>query len=274
MTPRAKRSAFRQALIDVYYQALNNQSYPHWKAIVLGDEARTEGKFHYFFLPDSTREEKFETIKKLLAQKEIAGLFEEADYVIKLDDDDIISPGLLERLKDFSGDLFYDRFHTFLDSSSGALTQQERSWVASTCVHGKNHILSPWNGPGASPVGNLLYTDHSKSWHAYYAGKKITAADPHHPVYLRVLSPTSITSGAENGPPQSVRDVSMEKYHAYLRGFGNWKPAGVHDFDPFLPAIADAWKGFAGAPQQPLPETRPAGLKEKAAALKRKLFGK
>lgn len=274
MTPRAKRSAFRQALIDVYYKALGSQSYPHWKAIVLGDEARTEGKFHYFFLPDGTREERFNVIRALLAGDEIGTLLGEADYVIKLDDDDIISPVLLDTLKDFKGDLYFDRFHTFLDSSSGQLTQQERSWVASTCVHGKKHILAPWSGPGASPVGNLLYTDHSKAWHAYYADKKITAADPRHPVYLRVLSPTSITSGAESGPPQSIRDVSMEKYYSYLRGFGSWKPAAVHDFDLYFPMIAGAWNGFAGAPQQPLPKAQPAGLKEKAAALKRKFFGR
>lgn len=254
ITPKSKRSGFRQALIDIYFTALNAQTYSDWKVIVLGDEEKVEGRFNYFFLADGTREEKFEAIKKLLLRNEIVSLFSEADYVIKLDDDDIISPTLLGQLKDFNGDLFFDRYHTFVDSSSGIITQQQRQWVASTCVHKKEHVLSSWTGAGASPVGNLLYTDHSKSWHLFYEGKKISQADKNNPVYLRVLSPTSITSGALNGPPQTLSDVSLEKYYEYLKSFGDWTPANVKVFDSYLPKLAEAWKVFSGSEQLKLPE--------------------
>jgi hypothetical protein len=253
ITPKAKRSAFRQALIDIYFKALNDQTYGEWKVIVFGEGERAEDKFHYFHLPDGTREERFAATKELLAKSSVKTLFSEADYVIKLDDDDIIAPGLLERLKTFDGDLYYDLYHTFIDSSSGTITQQRRSWVASTCVHKTKHILSDWNGPGASAVGNLLYSDHSKAWHVYYRDKKIVAAEKNNPVYLRVLSPTSITSGAKSGPPQSIDDVSMEDYYKYLRSFGNWNKANTNLFDEYLPGLAVAWKKFSGAPQKALP---------------------
>ncbi len=253
ITPKAKRSDFRQALIDVYFSALNSQSYPDWKVIILGNEEKVEGKFNYFFLGDGTREEKFQATKKLLARPEIKNLFAESDYVIKLDDDDIISPVLLAQLSDFNGDLYYDEFHTFLDSSSGIITQQKRSWLASTCVHKSKHVLTPWNGPGASPVGNLLYTEHSKSWHLFYESKDKVAAQKNNPVYLRVLSPTSITSGAIDGPPKSISDVSIDKYYDYLKSFGDWKAADVKIFSSYLTPISKAWGFFAGKEQEKLP---------------------
>jgi hypothetical protein len=268
LTPTTKRSAFRQALIDIYFSALQNQTYSDWKVMVFGEEEKTENNFHYFILEDGSREKRFEAIKKLLQKPEVKSLLDEANYIIKLDDDDIISPILLEQLKDFHGDLYYDRFHTFLDSSSGVITQQERPWVASTCVHKKELILSDWNGVGASPVGNLLYTDHSKTWHLFYKSKEKVAAPKESPVYLRVLSPTSITSGALNGPPQSIKDVSLEKYYEYLAGFGNWDSVSLKMVDSPRNAVANAWKNFSGEEQKPLPS-----MKKKSSIFK-KLFGK
>jgi hypothetical protein len=274
ITPKAKRSAFRQALIDIYFQALNNQTYGDWKVIVFGEDEKIENNFHYFQLPDGTREERFTATKELLETSAVQSLFAEADYVIKLDDDDIISPDLLAQLKNFDGDLYYDSYHTFLDSSSGTITQQKRSWVASTCVHKTKHILSAWNGPGASTVGNLLYSDHSKAWHTYYSDKKIVAAEKNAPVYLRVLSPTSITSGAKSGPPQSIEDVSMEQYYQYLRSFGNWNKADITVFDKYRPAVAEAWKKFANAPQQALPAELTSESPGKLATLLKNVFAK
>ena len=268
LTPSAKRSPFRQELLDIYFSALRNQTYTGWKVILFGEEEKAEGKFNYFILEDGLPEVKSEAIKKLLARPEIKSLLDESDYIIKLDDDDIISPVLLEQLKDFRGDLYYDRFHTFLDSSSGIITQQERSWVASTCVHRKELILSEWHGAGASPVGNLLYTDHSKSWHLFYQSKNKFAAPKQSPVYLRVLSPTSITSGALKGPPQTVKDVSMEKYYQYISGFGKWNSLHIEIFDHYLVPVADAWKKFSGEVQKELP------VRKKKTLLKRFFFGK
>jgi hypothetical protein len=269
ITPKAKRSAFRQGLIDIYFSSLHNQTYPDWKAIVFGEEEKVDGNFHYFILEDGSSENKLAAIKKLLEKTEVKSLLDEADYIIKLDDDDIISPTLLDHLKDFRGDLYYDRFHTFIDSSSGTITQQERPWVASTCVHKKEHILSNWNGAGASVVGILLYTDHSKTWHVFYESKNKVAAPKESPVYLRVLSPTSITSGALNGPPQSLKDVDMNKYYTYLSGFGEWKAASVTLFDPYRKTIADAWKVFSGKTQTELPS-----MKKKTPFFRKMFFGK
>ncbi|HEU4717026.1 MAG TPA: hypothetical protein VFU15_04305 [Bacteroidia bacterium] len=252
ITPCAKRTALRRSLIDIYFRALDAQTYGNWKVAVLGEEEKTEGRFHYFFLGDLPKEEKFAEVRKIFSKPEMTALTGEADYIIKLDDDDIISPRLLQDLAEFDGDLYYDKYHTFTDVSSGMITQQRRQWIASTCVHKKEHALSAWNGPGASAVGNLLYSDHSQSWHLYYGDKKTVAADPHHPVYLRVLSPTSVSSGASAGEGNR-NDIPMNGYRDYLAKFGDWTRADVKDFDAYLPLLARAWNDFSGSPQSPLP---------------------
>lgn len=251
ITPAKRRSSLRQKLLDLYTEALNNQTYKNWKVIQLGEEEGTDGHYCRFRLPDVSREEKTVYLKALFGRDDFRKVLLESDYIIKLDDDDLISPELLNSLRDFKGDLYYDRFHTFLDCSSGVITQQERAWFASTCVHKTVHALSEWKGEGASEIGNLLYTDHSKAWHKFYERKQIQAAEPMHPVYLRVLSPTSITAGAKAGT-QAFADVDMNKYFAYLQSFGNWECAATKDFGNYLPAVAEAWEQFTGSVQQPL----------------------
>lgn len=262
ITPKSKRSILRQRLIDLYYHALEAQTCGDWTAVILGEEEGSRGRYEYFRLSDGMLGEKHAEVKAIFAGERFRQLSSETKYIIKLDDDDLISPFLLEKVAGMDVDLYYDEYHTFCDISSGTVTQQKRPWVASTCVHRKAHALAAWSGPGASEVGNLLYTDHSKSWHVYYDGKKKVAAPRQHPVYLRMLSPTSITSGALGGPVRSRADVSMEKYLGYLRSFGYWTPAPTGDFDSYKNMIRLAWEEFSGEKQQVLQGMGPSGWRK------------
>lgn len=263
MTPREKRSPLRQRMIEQYMRALENQSYPHWKAVILGEDDKQEGRFEYLHLPRTDRAEQLENIRKLLAGERFQSIAADTDYIIKVDDDDLVSSGLLERASKLDFDLYYDTYHTFYDISSGIITQQKRDWVASTCIHRREHILAPWSGAGATAVGNLLYTEHSLAWRAYYEHKNKLSAPRELPVYLRVLSPTSISSGALSaGGVKSFSDVSMPKYMEYLRSFGDWKAAPVSGFEAALPELAAAWEAFSGKKQQPLPPMAPSGWKK------------
>lgn len=273
VTPAAKRNPLRQRLLDLYHTALKNQTYSDWIVVQLHEGPdEVEGQFHRFHLPDVSREEKNDALKKIFSREDFLSLLNSSDYLVKLDDDDLISPVILEQLAGFKGDLFYDRDHTFYDISSGVFTQQSRTWVASTCVHKTEHALAAWSGEGASSIGNLLYTDHSKAWHRYYSDKKIVKADPMHPVYARVLSPTSITSGGKS-VVRSFADVNMQDYHLYLRSFGDWKLALTKDFDVYRAPLSEAWLNFSGKPQEALPAK---GFREKLTdkmrALKNKLM--
>lgn len=253
ITPVAKRSALRQALIENYFKSLNAQAYQNWEVVIVGEKDVDEGKFHYFSLNVNSEEEKFKALKELLASERFCVLANQADYILKLDDDDIISPNVLEKVAKLDVDVYYDAYHTFYDISSGLITQQKRNWMASTTIHKKEHILAAWNGPGATQVGNLLYTNHADAWHVFYKDKNKMEAPKDEPIYLRILSPTSITSGALSGPPKSIGEIDMQKYYKYLSSFGNWQSANVKAFDAYLPALSQAWMNFSGQAQKMLP---------------------
>jgi hypothetical protein len=195
------------------------------------------------------KEKKTGLLRSIYERPDVRELIGQADYIIKLDDDDVISPVILERLKDFHGDLYYDGSHTFFDITSGTVTQQSRPWVASTCVHRKACAFDTWHGEGASELGNLLYSDHSKSWHVYYSTKNKVAADPSEPVYMRVLSPTSITGGGG----MQFSASALNRYHEYLASFGNWKKADVLAFEEYMPQLRAAWKKYSGRDWSDIP---------------------
>jgi hypothetical protein len=256
LTPKAKRSSLRESLISLWRNALEKQSYPHWKSLVIGEEEKRTGKYFELRIdPALGKSERRRPLSELYERQDVKDYVHDADYVIKIDDDDIISPLLLEKLVQFDGDLFYDDFHTFYDISSGQLTQQQRPWIASTCVHKREHAFSKLN-PSAEEnifLNSVFYSDHSKIWHNYYRGKRMQKAKPQHPVYLRVLSPTSITSGTKKFPLGSVADVDFLKYYEYLRLCGDWAPADTTDFSEYMNDLAVAWESFSGAKQRALP---------------------
>ncbi len=245
-TPIKKRTLLRNALMKIYSNALLSQTYPHWDVVILGDSIDVEDKrFHFFDLPDD-KTTIHANLLKILESQEFNALLNKSQYIIKLDDDDIISPHILEQLKDFNGDLYYDTYHTFIDITSGIITQQKRPWMASTCVHKKQHAWSTLPQSLNTNAINLLYSDHSKTWHLYYKNKNIFSAPPDHPVYLRILSPTSITAGQLIQKDKFNFEEVKEKYYHYLSSFGEWKKSNVRDFDKYLVDIQTAWKNFSG----------------------------
>ncbi|MEW6470456.1 MAG: hypothetical protein AB1458_16200 [Bacteroidota bacterium] len=257
LTPVHKRSSLRQSLIDCYFQALLGQTYPDWKGLILGEEERDEGRFRYVRLSDGTSEQKWREILDIFQRPDIKALLEGSDYIVKLDDDDIISPHVLADVSEKQFDCCYDSYHTFYDISSGQIGQQLRPWIASTCIHRKEHALASYKGEGCSGVGNLLYSDHSKSWHNYYKDKKVIVADKSSPVYLRVLSPTSVTAGAAGNAVHKAEDISFEKYYAYLRSFGRWGAAEISSFAPYYPILSKAWAEFSKFEQKAIPVPGP-----------------
>lgn len=259
LTPAAKRSALRHSLLNLYFTALEKQTYPNWKVLQIGEqEKRSENFFEVGIDPSLNKEARRKQIAEAYDRVDVREYISEVDYVIKLDDDDIISPFILEKLKDFTGDMYFDKLHTFYDVSSGQITAQNRIWLASTCVHKAKHAFAKMNplGPENIYENSILYTDHSKVWHQYYNNRNCSVADPKHPVYLRVLSPTSITAGAKKFPLDTVKDVDFDSYFNYLHSFGDWKKADVRDFDKYLPALTKAWVDFSGMELKSLKNVR------------------
>lgn len=223
LTPVAKRSPLREELFFLMQKSLENQTYPHWKALWIGEKEQLVTP--RILEVDASEKNKLQSI---YLRKDVLQWMNDAEYLVKLDDDDLILPRSLEYISGKSFDICYDRWHTFFDIVTGSLTRQKRTWMASTCIHRKEHaIRNPYNHqPSENFIHSVFYSDHSKTWHVYYRNKRMLPTSHYHPLYVRVLSPTSITARF-NG---STYD-NMENYFNYLTTFGSWFRSSIKDFD-------------------------------------------
>ena len=241
LTPEAKRSSTRAALMELMEHSLKSQSYNHWKAMWVGEAEREDGviKTVECSAPGS--------LSTLYLRDDVKALIAWADYIIKLDDDDIILPHTLEIASRLEFDCYADRFHTFHDLTTGRTTQQMRPWIAATCIHKKEHAITLNRGEGIADnfINSLFYGEHGRDWIAYYAKRNIRYAHPTTPVYVRVLSPTSKSSGAVVFPAHSLADVDLQAYAAYVRGFGSWNRYPIRNFASYLPKLQKIWCAFS-----------------------------
>lgn len=229
-------------------KSLYNQSYTNWKALWIGEKE---------FEDDHIKEVKVNGKNELsyvYSRKDVLDYINDCDYIVKLDDDDIILPNTLQIASQLDFDCYCDAYHTFYDISSGVLTQQNRPWIASTCIHKKEHALIHQNGEKRADnfINSLFYGNHAKDWIAFYKSKKIIYADKKNPVYVRILSPTSITAGAKTFPVKSVNDIDMTHYYKYLKEFGVWHNVVLNQFEQFKNDLSANWYNFSHLKQSPI----------------------
>jgi hypothetical protein len=241
ITPKAKRSALREALLELMDESLKTQTYTEWKALRIGEEERTDGPIQTVDASNA------ESLRAVYLRPDVKALIDWADYMVKLDDDDIILPHTLEIASKLEFDLYADRFHTFHDLTTGRTTQQMRLWIAATCIHKKEHAITLNRGEGVADnfINSLFYGEHGRDWIAYYAKRNIRFAHPTTPVYVRVLSPSSKSSGAITFPAHSLADVDLQAYAAYVRGFGSWNRYPIRNFASYLPKLQKIWCAFS-----------------------------
>jgi hypothetical protein len=242
VTPAAKRSATRAGLFDLMQQALHAQTYTHWKALWIGEEETDNGKIKI------VNRFSVKTLFDLYERDDLKKLIEWADYIIKIDDDDIILPHTLEIASKLEFDCYCDRYHTFYDFATGRTTQQARPWIAATCIHKKEHAITLNKGNGITEnfSQSLFYGEHSADWIAYYKSKKMVYAKPSSPVYVRVLSPTSQSAGAKKYPVNSASDADMNAYREYVRRFGSWNNYTIYNWDEYPSQLKKLWEKFSG----------------------------
>jgi hypothetical protein len=233
-TPAAKLTAVRRDLVELSRTSLLQQTSGEWSAVFLGEEEKTEGKFRWVRTPADSKEKKLHFFADWIRAQH-----EQPEYIIRFDDDDLINPSALQQLEGKSFDCFADRYHWFYDLASGAVSAQRRHWLANTVVHKAAHALTPYgeyhNGVSDTtrkPV--LLQNDHSKTWHTFYRDRNVLWSRFGSPLYLRILSPGSITAG------------NSGEYQSYLSSFGYWKDNLPSDFQPYAAELKAIWHRHFG----------------------------
>jgi hypothetical protein len=288
LTPASKRSETRAGLLRLMEQSLHAQSYPHWKALWLGEEESTRGKIQ------SVDVSKEGSLREIYLRNDLKQLIDWADYIVKLDDDDIILSHTLELAATLDFDCYCDRYHSFYDLSTGITTQQARPWIAATCIHKKEHAVTlnryggaSWNqrmqkpdwhpeaGKAENFIHSLFYGEHGNDWIEYYQSKKIVYARPQTPIYVRILSPTSISAGAKKFPVHSLLDVDLDAYRSYIHRFGSWNSYPIDNWSAYPPLLRSIWQQFSNGALHPQPKISALlKLKEKIQYWQFRVFGK
>ena len=209
LTPCRLLTENRKKLRSICLKTLTSQTYPNWKALLIGSELPdgfSGGNFIHLSY-EGYKEEKLQKATQYILSNPL-----KPDYIIRLDDDDIFNPELLDQLKNLTFDLYVDKYHTFWNSSDGSISQKIFYWFPNTCIHKAEHALQRY---GNLPPGNyerfktnaLLIENEHNDFHKYYTiDHKIRFSSKQDPVYLRALNPDSITSIEQVGDFKNYLD--------------------------------------------------------------------
>jgi len=202
LTPQEYLNPLRRRLQEVSLASLRRVKYDNFQALILGDEDREEGNLKFIKAPSGTK-----GLRLDFALKYIKKLGINYDYIARFDDDDVLNPSIFKLIAEIKADCIADNAHAFYDLNSNLTITSQKDWLANTVFLKKEHALAllPDNR-------TLIEQDHGEEWHLYFKKKEISYVKSASPIYIRVLSPTSITSTSnESG-----------SYAQYLDSFGNW----------------------------------------------------
>lgn len=237
LTPLKASNPFRQELFQLMLKSLNKQSSDNWQAILVGEFDKTEGNFIYIpakalepgyvikqrSLPSATDKH----FKIDVALQYISNQPVKPKYLIRLDDDDIFSPTFLSSIKGKEFDCFADKFHTYYDVHSGRICQNAVPWLPNTIIHKYEHAITilPGGKTLDEPTGALISWSHNIAFHEYYKDKNIFYAGKEHPIYLRTITPSSVSF---------TQQQDKVKYQEYMARYGDWYYRQVPEYEPYI----------------------------------------
>ena len=140
-TPVKFQDAIRQQLWKLCMHSLQKQSFQNWIALLIGGHSvfdKNDSRFIKINF-EGTKEEKLQIATDYIIKNHIEG-----DYIIRLDDDDIINPNILEIVSKYDFDLYVDKFQWFWHYESGLISNRVWSWFPNTCIHKREHAFSEW----------------------------------------------------------------------------------------------------------------------------------
>lgn len=216
----------RDFLFEVMLLSLRKQESNNWQAFILGEEEAEEGNIRYFSSSGVSKTEKILEALRLIDKQN------PPEYLIRLDDDDVIHPGALLKYEHAQADVIADKFHWFYNMYTDRFISNDYTWMANTVFHKYEHAIAD-SGNGMPVIAG----DHSKVFHEWYTGKNIVYTSKKNPLYMRILSPTCLTLAnvyQSDTVNYSFDDLNRQvKKIARWRRFGFWHPFGVKWFSPF-----------------------------------------
>ncbi|MBS1652567.1 MAG: glycosyltransferase family 2 protein [Bacteroidetes bacterium] len=221
LTPKIKLCELRLKLREICFNTLLKQTYTNWIAICCGnntDAIPSDGRIIH--IPYAgPKEEKLQIISDYIVKNNVPG-----DYVIRLDDDDIFNPSLLERICKLDFDIYVDKYQSFIDVEINVIAQKIMYWFPNTCIIKRELALQV---AGNFPPGEhktfreraYFIENQHHDFHKLIDEKtNVLFADKKHPIYLRTINESSISAKASNS------------FSSYFLSFGFWRENNLLDF--------------------------------------------
>ena len=130
LTPKRLLTEERQALQELALLTLLGQSYAYWTALLVGEtDLKIDDPRFVQISFEGHKEEKLQCATEYIIDRNLQNT-----HIIRLDDDDIFNPTLLESLKQADFDLYVDKFQTFWDPANGRVANKIFYWFPNTCI--------------------------------------------------------------------------------------------------------------------------------------------
>lgn len=202
----------RSRLQAAFKESLKQIKDDNCTTILLGEDDLTEGNLKYIKAPDGTKRERLTFALNYLKTHNIA-----YNYIARFDDDDLLNPNFISILQSLpEADCYYDKWHAYFDLYSAQHTHEPKDWMANTVFMKKEHALSVMKDGRT-----LIEQDHAEEWYLYFEDKTLAAFPKERPIYLRILSPGSVTANSKE----------EQSYQEYLAGQCKWnKQPNLKDF--------------------------------------------
>lgn len=232
LTPKSLLNPVRQTLFDMMIVALKGQTSDNWQALLIGEDEKEDGNLLYItdksldlnyvkiFRNDTGHTDKHHKIE--IALQHIAHAEKKPKYLIRLDDDDLISPTIIDRIEKMgiSYDCYADKYQALYNVMNGKIALPNLSWMANSIFHKYEHAITYFDAFNLK----LINCSHSESFHIYYADKKVFYSPKFYPLYLRILSDTCLNINA------TVK-VALDKH---TKKFGFWHYARLEEYETYI----------------------------------------
>ena len=233
LTPKRLLNPIRQSLFDMMIYALKTQTSDNWNALLLGEDEKQDGNLIYInseksldpnyikeFRGDLGHTDKHHKIE--IALQHIALSEKKPKYVIRLDDDDLISPLVISTIEktDMSYDCYADKYQALYNIMDSKIALPHLSWMANSIFHKYEHAITCITDVNRK----LVNCSHSESFHVFYADKKVFYFPKYSPLYLRILSETSL----------HIHTSSNSSYDSHARKYGFWHYYSLKDYEAYI----------------------------------------
>jgi len=235
-TPGPYRTAFRDLLFARCLESLQNIQYDLWECWVISDETKQTGNIKFLDFPAVTKKEKI-----IAALDHYTETRQSFDYVMRLDDDDLISPHIFQRMSGVSCDAIYDPTQVLYDLVNDRFFFARYPWYANSVIHKMEHALHAFTNP--EPY--MLAGDHDQTFHIYYQDKHRVVTHLWSPAYVRIYHPDTasinkFTNAA--GKKNAYREL-LKRPRSWNR-FRFWLPLGIPWFNSYRVHLRELGKRY------------------------------